>query len=115
MTFRIKKVRYSQCPSVCRPRVRLSDAEAPVHMRRQQHAPRACWENPEHLVTSAGEGAEDPVRGTEPRSRALWVSGVGSSGTGQAGAHCGRSVIYPVKKSRVNIVLEECGCAVEAL
>lgn len=48
---------------VCRPGVRLSDAEAPVHMRRQQQPPGARWEDTEHLVAAAGERPAGAVRG----------------------------------------------------
>lgn len=48
-----------QC--VCRSGVRLPNAEAPVHVWRQQQPPGACWENPEHLVPLAGKGPQGPV------------------------------------------------------
>lgn len=48
---------------VCRPGVRLSDAEAPVHVRRQQQPPGARWEDTEHLVAAPGARPEGTVRG----------------------------------------------------
>lgn len=46
-----------------RPGVRLTDAEAPVHVRRQQQPPGARRQDTEHLVTAAGARPAGAVRG----------------------------------------------------
>lgn len=59
---------------VCRPGVRLPDAEAPVHMRRQQQPPGARREDTEHLVAAAGERPAGTVRGAaRDTQHATWV------------------------------------------
>ena len=51
----------SVCLCVSRPGVRLSYAEAPVHVWEHQQPPGARRPHPEHLVAATGDGAKGAV------------------------------------------------------